>query len=158
VLGLFTAGHRTGMRLLRSHQSPWVVGTTIRTVASAVRVGGVLFSGTPGEGFPAIGAGIRGAVEDEQEVLQLGLANDQLGYLIAPARYVPIIAAEVPVNDNIIFNVSPTIGDHVMCADIALALKTGLKGASPAECAPYTAEDAPGDPVGQVPVGGVVAP
>ena len=52
----------------------------------------------------------------------------------------------------------PTIGDHVMCADIALALKTGLRGSSPAECAPYAAQDAPGDPVGEVPVGGVVLP
>jgi hypothetical protein len=158
VLALFTLGHHTGTRLLRSHQNPWVVGNTIRTVASAVRVGGVLFSGTPGEGFPAIGAGIRDAVEGEQEVIQLGLANDQLGYLIAPARYVPIIAAEAPVNDNIIFNVSPTIGDHVMCADIALALQTGFAGAAPAECAPYEAQDAAGDPVAAVPVGGVVAP
>jgi hypothetical protein len=158
VLGLFTLGHHTGTRLLRSHESPWVVGNTVRTVASALRVGGVLFSGTPGEGFPAIGAGIRDAIQGEQEVLQLGLANDQLGYLIAPARYVPVIAAEAPVNDNIIFNVSPTIGDHVMCADIALALETGFAGASPPECAPYVAQDLPGDPVGNVPVGGIVAP
>jgi hypothetical protein len=158
VIALFTAGHHTGTRLLRSHQNPWVVGNTIRTVASALRVGGVLFAGTPGEGFPAIGAGIRDAIRGEQEVLQLGLANDQLGYLIAPARYVPVIAAEAPVNDNIIFNVSPTIGDHVMCADIALALETGFEGSSPAECAPYDAQDAAGDPVANVPVGGVVAP
>jgi hypothetical protein len=135
-----------------------VVGTTIRTVASALRVGGLLFAGTPGEGFPAIGTGIKGALEDEQDVIQLGLANDQLGYLIAPARYVPVIAAEAPVNDNIIFNVSPTIGDHVMCADIALALETGFAGESPAECAGYDLADSAGDPVAQVPVGGVPDP
>ena len=70
----------------------------------------------------------------------------------------PVIAAEAPVNDNIIFNVSPTIGDHVMCADIALALATGFDGASPAECAPYDAQDAAGDPVANVPVGGVTLP
>jgi len=158
VLALFAAGQYTGSPLLRSRQSPWVVGTTIRTVTSALRVGGVLFSGTPGEGFPAIGSGIRDAVEGEDEVIQLGLAGDQLGYLIAPARYVPIIAAEVPVNDNIIFNVSPTIGDHVMCSDIRLALSVGFDGASPAGCAPYDAADAAGDPVGRVPVGGVALP
>jgi hypothetical protein len=158
VLGLFTAGQHIGARLLRSHEPPWVNGETIRTVTSALRVGGVLFSGTPGEGFPAIGNGVRDAVAGEQEVIQLGLANDQLGYLIAPVAYVPVIAAEVPVNDNIIFNVSPTIGDHVMCSDIALALKLGFTGASPASCAPYDAADAAGDPVGSVPVGGVTAP
>ena len=158
VQALFTAGNHTGMRLLRSHESPWVVGETIRTVTSALRVGGVLFAGTPGEGFNAIGAGVRSAVGGAQEVIQLGLANDQLGYLIAPISYVPIIAAEVPVNDNIIFNVSPTIGDHVMCSDIGLALKIGFTGSSPATCAPYDAADAAGDPVASVPVGGVTTP
>src|SRR4051812_8445325 len=158
VLGLFMGGHHIGARLLRSHENPWVVANTIRTVTSALRVGGVLFSGTPGEGFPAIGEGVRGAVSDEQEVVQLGLANDQLGYLIAPVNYVPIIAAEAPVNDNIIFNVSPTIGDHVMCSDISLALKLGFAGSSPASCAPYDAADSTGDPVAQVPVGGVILP
>ena len=111
-----------------------------------------------GEGFPSIGDGVRDAIEGEREVIQLGLANDQLGYLIAPVQYVPIIAAEAPVNDNIIFNVSPTIGDHVMCADIALALELGFEGASPAGCAPYDAADSAGDPVAGVPVGGVKDP
>jgi hypothetical protein len=91
-------------------------------------------------------------------VFQLGLANDQLGYLIAPVSYVPVIAAEVAVNDNIIFNVSPTIGDHVMCSDIRLALSLGFSGSSPAYCAPYNAEDAAGDPLENSPVGGVVLP
>ncbi|HZQ87768.1 MAG TPA: hypothetical protein VFA83_23180 [Acidimicrobiales bacterium] len=157
VLALFTAGKYAGAGLLRSHQSPWVVGTTIRTVVSDVRVGRLLFAGTPGEGFYAIGAGIRRAVGDGMDVIQLGLANDQLGYLIAPASYVPVIAAEVAVNDNIIFNVSPTIGDHVMCAGIALAGNLGLDARSPATCAPYNAADAAGDPLGAVPVGGIVA-
>jgi hypothetical protein len=158
VTALFMAGHHTGSRLLRSHESPWVVGQTIRTITSALRVGGVLFSGTPGEGFPAIGEGVRSSVVGAQEVIQLGLANDQLGYLIAPVSYVPVIAAEVAVNDNIIFNVSPTIGDHVMCSDISLALQIGFHGESPATCAPYDVADAAGDPVGEVPVGGVILP
>src|SRR4051794_21763452 len=147
VLALFTGGDKIGARLLRSREAPWQQANVITTVTSALRVGGVLFSGTPGEGFPAIGNGVRDNVGGEQEVIQLGLANDQLGYLIAPISYVPIIAAEVPVNDNIIFNVSPTIGDHVMCSDIALALSTGFTGASPATCAPYDAADAAGKTV-----------
>jgi hypothetical protein len=71
---------------------------------------------------------------------------------------VPVIAAEVPVNDNIIFNVSPTIGDHVMCSDIGLALAIGFEGATPVTCAGYDAADAAGDPIGDVPVGGVPDP
>ena len=34
---------------------------------------------------------------DVQGTMTAGLANDQLGYLIAPARYVPVIAAQAPV-------------------------------------------------------------
>lgn len=172
VQALFTGGQYIGARLLRSHESPWVVGETIRTVTSALRVGNVLFAGTPGEGFYAIGKGIRDAVGTPEPVgnadptdgtkarfvIQLGLADDQLGYLIAPINYVPIIAAEVAVNDNIIFNVSPTIGDHVMCSDISLAKKIGFQGDAPASCAPYDAQDSQGDPLGQVPVGGVSLP
>ena len=158
VLGLFTAGQHIGAKLLRSHDNPWVVGTTIRTIASTVRVGDVLFAGTPGEGFPAIGAGVRQAARSAREVVQLGLADDQLGYLISPVSYVAVIAAEVPINDNIIFNVSPTIGDHVMCTDIGLAARVGFHVSSPADCAPYAATDALGDPVAAVPVGGIPAP
>ena len=157
AFGLFAAGSYIGAEILRSHESPWAVGNTIRTVASALRVGDVLFVGTPGEGYPAIGQGVRNNV-DASEVIQLGLANDQLGYLIAPSRYVPVIAAEAAVNDNILFNVSPTIGDHVMCADLALSLKLGFTGQISPECLPYVAEDTPGDPIGQVPVGGLVLP
>jgi hypothetical protein len=158
VLGLFTAGQHVGAKLLRSHENPWVVGTTIGTIASAVRVGDVLFAGTPGEGYPAIGAGVRDAVHGPREVVQLGLAYDQTGYLISPASYVPVIAAEAPVNDNIIFNVSPTIGDHVMCADIALAATVGFPTSPPPNCAPFTALDAPGDPLASIPVGGIPLP
>jgi hypothetical protein len=158
VLGLLFGGKQIGAHLLRSLDNPWAVGNSIGTIASALRVGNVVFAGTPGEGFPAIGNGVRNALTDETEVIQLGLANDQLGYLIAPVRYVPIIAAEVAVNDNIIFNVSPTIGDHVMCADIALALSIGLAGASPPECAAYNAADSAGDPIARLPIGGPPLP
>lgn len=158
VAALFMGGHRLGVSILRSHDNPWVVGDTVMTVAATLRVGGVVFAGTPGEGFPAIGFGIRDALTDEQEVFQLGLANDQLGYLIAPVEYVPVIAAELPVNDNFFFNVSPTIGDHIMCADIRLALSLGLSGNSPARCAAYDTTDALGDPIASLPVGGVVLP
>ena len=159
VNALFTAGEYAGARLLRNHEAPWVNGPTIRTVVAAMRIGDVAVIGTPGEGFPRIGQDVRDALgTSAREVIQLGLANDQVGYLIAPASYFPVIAAEAPVNDNIIFNVSPTIGDHVACADITLALSLGFKGASPAQCAPYTVQDAAGDPIGAVPVGGIVLP
>ena len=123
----------------------------------------MLFNGTPGEGFPAIRSGVAAAVGEggsggPKLVVQLGLANDQLGYLIAPMSYSIAIAAEAAVNDNILFNVSPSIGDHVMCADIALAPAVGFPATSPPTCAPYTVEDLAGDPMANVPVGGISAP
>ncbi len=158
VLGLFAAGGKTfGARLLRSNTPPWQNGTTIRTVVAALRVGDVLFAGTPGESYPEIAFGIRDGVSGPREVVTLGLANDQLGYLIAPAAAYPAITAQVAVNDNTIFNVSPTIGDHVMCADIRLAKAIGFGAGDvryTAYCAPYDAADALGDPIGAVPVGG----
>jgi hypothetical protein len=127
--------------------------------AGALRIGDVVLAATPGEGFPRIRQDIADAVgAGAREVMTLGLANDQLGYLISPAVYVPIIAAEVAVNDNIIFNVSPTIGDHVACADIALVATLGLNVTTPPTCLPYGVEDSLGDPIGDVPIGGVVLP
>lgn len=159
VSALFAAGKYAGAELLRSHESPWVVGQTIRTVVGAVRIGGVVINTTPGEGFPRIRQDVQDSLGSQaQEVVQLGLANDQLGYLISPASYVPIIAAEVPVNDNIIFNVSPTIGDHVGCADIRLITTLHLKPVVPPTCAGYDVVDSAGDPIGNVPVGGITLP
>jgi hypothetical protein len=160
---LFAGGQYLGARLLRSHEAPWANGNTVRTIASAIRIGQVLYAGEPGEGYQAIAEGIRQAT-NAKLVVPLGLANDQLGYLIAPISYVPVITAEVAVNDNPLFNPSPTIGDHVMCTDIRLALdalkfgSTSVGGGQPAQCAPYDAEDATGDPLGQLPVGGLVLP
>jgi hypothetical protein len=163
VAGLFLAGSRTGTPLMRSHDNPWMVGQTIRTVVSDLRVGNLLFNGTPGEGFPAIRSGVATAVGEgtaggPRMVIQLGLANDQLGYLIAPVHYVVPIAVEAAVNDNIIFNVSPTIGDHVMCTGIRLAGEVGFAPALTPQCAPYDAVDLPGDVGASVPVGGVSLP
>jgi hypothetical protein len=165
VNGLFALGNHLGTPLMRSKQPPWMAAQTIRTVAADVRIGSLLFDATPGEGFPAIRQGVDDAVAGPALVIQLGLANDQLGYLIAPSSYVPVIAAEAAVNDNILFNVSPTIGDHVMCADISLA--HALAGSDwtvtdPPTCAPYdaadTAQAAAGDPLSSAPVGGISVP
>lgn len=162
VNALFLAGKHTSTRLMRASSAPWMDAQTVRTVVADVRVGSLLFDATPGEGFAAIRQGVEDAVHGPAMVIQLGLANDQLGYLIAPTSYVPVIAAEAAVNDNILFNVSPTIGDHVMCADIDLATRLGADWsvATPPQCQPFDAEDlaneAAGDPLGSVP--GVPAP
>jgi hypothetical protein len=161
VLGLMTGGGTAfGARLLRSLDPPWMNANTVSTVVAALRVGDVLFAGTPGEAYPEIAFGVRDGVAGARETITLGLANDQLGYLIAPAAAYPVITAQVAVNDNTIFNVSPTIGDHVMCADIRLAKRLGFATGAvqyTAYCAPYDAADSLGDPIGAIPVGGVSA-
>jgi hypothetical protein len=43
-------------------------------------------------------------------------------------------------NDNILFNVSQTIGDHVMCTQAKGAVQMGLAAATPSKCAAFDAE------------------
>src|SRR3954454_13820350 len=63
VAALFVGGKHFGINLMRSRENPWMVGQTVRTVVSDIRVGNVLFNGTPGEGFPAIRSGVAAEVE-----------------------------------------------------------------------------------------------
>jgi hypothetical protein len=125
----------------RSDQPPWFEGDAVGTVVSSARVGNVLFSAMPGEGYPAI----QFAMEDGISALEhfiFGVANDQLGYLIAPESGYEQVAAAAPDNDNAIFNVSPSIGDHVMCTLLKAARATGWTvDSEPATCGQYADED-----------------
>ena len=127
LLALLEDGAVIGAPIQRSKTAPWLVGNVIGTIVSAVRIGDLLINGAPGEPYPNIAAGV---VENTNVPAPrhwtLALADDQLGYLIAPAEAWPAVAAEIYVNDNSIFNVSPTIGDHVMCAQIRMARAVGF--------------------------------
>jgi len=127
VGGLLFQGGLVGAPIQRSQQSPWLTGTTVGTIVSALRIGDLLISGAPGEPYPNIAAGVVEATNvAAQRHWTLALADDQLGYLIAPVEAWPAVASQVAVNDNVIFNVSPTIGDHVMCAQIRMARAVGF--------------------------------
>lgn len=152
VLALLLRGEAVGAPIQRSRQSPWVVGNTVATIVSAFRVGDLLFNGAPGEPYPNIPAGVSQATNvPPQRHWTLALADDQLGYLIAPVEAWPAVASQVAVNDNSIFNISPTVGDHVMCAQIRLAREVGFTFeplvADP-RCAVWDAFDSLGDPLG----------
>ncbi len=125
----------------RSDTPPWLSEETIGTVVSAARVGNVLFAAVPGEGYPAIQLAMEERVGAAQHFF-FGLANDQLGYLIAPEEGYPDILAAAPDNDNAVFNVSPKIGDHIQCALLAASEDVGF-AVTPdeARCAPYAGED-----------------
>lgn len=140
VLALFAGGQHVGAELRRSDQAPWLEANVIGTPVSSLSFGNLYIAGFPGEAYPNISLGVQKAMKTPKLFMPLGLANDQVGYLIAPAEAWPMVAAEVGVNDNSIFNVSQTIGDHVMCASIANA-DAFYPVVVPERCAAFAALD-----------------
>jgi len=125
----------------RNSTTPWLDNDVMGTVVSAFRVGALFFAAVPGEAYPAIQFAMEQSVPAARHFI-FGLANDQLGYLIAPQEGFPQIAAAAPGNDNALFNVNPAIGDHVMCELFKAARRIGLTlPADPDKCAPYVQED-----------------
>jgi hypothetical protein len=126
ILGLEYAGGTFGAPLTRAMTPPWLAGNVLGTVTATARIGDVVLSAGPGEMYPQIAAKVAELVGARGH-MTAGLANDQLGYLIAPfeAYPEPIRRSafnqrgdEVsPIdNDNYFFNVSHTMGDRVTCS------------------------------------------
>lgn len=173
LFGLDYAGDPAGAPIARGIAPPYLTGTILGTWVGAYRVGDVLMVSAPGEAYPNIRDGVIAAVKTTQPTWVFGLANDQLGYLIAPTPegypepirksffdgdpHDPKTWAVSPVdNDNYFFNVSKTIGDHVMCTMIKGALQLGFEAATatPAKCVPWMVEineSGPGDPTWELP-------
>ncbi|MHB8511976.1 MAG: hypothetical protein ACYDCC_07305 [Actinomycetota bacterium] len=152
VIALLNSGAYDGAQIQRSAEKPWYVANTIRTVVSAIRIGDLLINGAPGEPYPNIAAGV---VEETNVPAQrhwtLALADDQLGYLIAPTEASPAVYSQIAVNDNPIFNVSPSLGDHVMCAQIRMSRAVGFRFqriVPNARCVVFDTIDSAGDPLG----------
>ncbi len=127
LIGLLVGGQPVGAPLNRSLSPPWFTGNVIGTVAASLRIGDVLLSAFPGEAYPQIALRVAGTVKAARGFMTAGLANDQLGYLIAPYEAYPEPVRrsffnqrgdEVsPIdNDNYFFNVSHTMGERVTCA------------------------------------------
>lgn len=145
LAGLLLHGETVGARLMRSREAPWMTGNTVSTVVSAARIGDVAFLGVPGEAYPQIALEAAAAIQGESTLVTLGLADDMLGYLISHTEDYPVLAGITPINDNALFNVSPRIGDHVMCAGIRAARDIGFQTSltpANARCAAFDAEDA----------------
>jgi hypothetical protein len=132
-----------GYGAYRSSTPPWITGTIIGTFASAHRIGDVLLTAAPGEAYPDVRFGVSKEIGGEQAFFTFGLANDQLGYLIAPTSEYGWITTSNPGNDNSLFNVSPQYGDHLMCTHTALAVSLGFTFTN--DPAPYGA-NAPAPP------------
>lgn len=127
LLGFEYAGSLVGTPLDRSFQPPWFAANLISTVTSSVRIGDVLLSAFPGEAYPQIALEVADRVSGLRGYMTAGLAEDQLGYLIAPLSAYPEPIRRTafnqrgdqisPVdNDNYTFNVSMTLGQRVACS------------------------------------------
>ncbi|HYC22410.1 MAG TPA: hypothetical protein VEI94_06895 [Candidatus Bathyarchaeia archaeon] len=130
-----------GTAIARSNQPPWLDGAVVGTLVGAARIGDLFFAAAPGEAYPAIQFALEERVPSARHFI-FGLANDQLGYLIAPEEGYAQVAAAAPGNDNALFNVSPTFGDHAMCTLFKVARRIGFTlPDDPAKCAAYANED-----------------
>ena len=155
LLGFEFAGELIGTPLNRSASPPWFHGPAISTITASARVGDLLISAYPGEAYPQIALDVAGRVPDERGQITLGLANDQLGYLIAPySAYPEPIRRSLfnergdeisPIdNDNYFFNVSHTMGERVRCSSLRGAGEVFGAGTAYVEadpsCAPFGAD------------------
>lgn len=140
LLGVSYSGEvpARGYGAYRSATPPWISGDLLGTFVSAHRLGNLLLTANPGEAYPDVRFGLLREVTGIQTAFTFGLANDQLGYLIAPASEYPWITYANPGNDNSFFNVSPTYGDHDYCTQFAEATAIGFAKA-PGNPPPYGA-------------------
>lgn len=115
-----------GYGAYRATTKPWIAGDVLGTFASAHRIGDIILTANPGEAYPDIRFGLLKRVTGMQAAFTFGLANDQLGYLIAPASEYPWITYSNAGNDNALFNVSAQYGDHLFCSLTNSALRIGF--------------------------------
>jgi hypothetical protein len=155
ILGLEYGGSLVGVPLNRAETPPWLAGNVLGTVTATARIGDVLLSSGPGEMYPQIPLKVSATVP-ARGYMTAGLANDQLGYLIAPFEAYPEPVRrsffnqrgdEVsPIdNDNYFFNVSTTMGERVTCSMLRGAGETaglGLAYWNQYERCPLFADDA----------------
>jgi hypothetical protein len=157
LLGLLYAGAPAGAPINRAVTPPYMVGTVLGTSTATVRIGDVLVSAMPGEAYPQLAAKVRELVPGLRGYMTAGLANDQLGYLIAPYEAYPEPIRRTffnergdevsPVdNDNYAFNVSHTMGERVTCSLLRGAGELDGKGdayrSAHDRCAPFVNDDA----------------
>lgn len=127
----------------RANTPPYGAGVASGLWATTFRIGDVLFSGGPGEVYPNLVETVRQAVPDARH-FYLGLAQDQVGYIIGPTEeWAAVVAVrDAEANDNGLFNGGPTIGDHLVCEHIIAAAQMGFPTTKvPAICPVVTASD-----------------
>ncbi|MFL5893903.1 MAG: hypothetical protein ACJ76Z_02165 [Thermoleophilaceae bacterium] len=120
ILALNDVGDLIGAPIMRSNTPPWRTATVVGTVTGSVRIGDVLISSMPGEAYPQIPLAVRDGVGGSglKGFMTAGLSNDQLGYIIAPLpeSYPYVLVRGAQGNDNILFNISQTLGERLTCS------------------------------------------
>jgi hypothetical protein len=93
LLGMLYGGAPLGMPVNRSMTPPYLTGDVLGTISASARIGDVLLSSGPGEMYPQIPLELPRRARDRDVKIRgymtAGLANDQLGYIIAPYRAYP---------------------------------------------------------------------
>lgn len=144
LFGLNYAGDAAGAPIARAISPPYLTGAVIGTWVSVFRVGDLMMLSAPGEAYPNIRDQVLQSVDaPASKAWIFGLANDQLGYLIAPfpEAYPAALMRGASGNDNYFFNVSHTLGDHIMCTMLKGASQVGFTTHDlPAKCAPWQNE------------------
>jgi len=83
--GLLTGLLRGAQRAVPNESSPYGIGLT--TSVSAIQIGGLQIATTPGEAYPKIGLNIKQNILTAPHKMVLGLAKDELGYIMYPFDY-----------------------------------------------------------------------
>jgi hypothetical protein len=134
ILALNDLGELAGAPIMRSDTPPWRTGTVVGSVTGSVRIGDVLLSSMPGEAYPQIPLDVRAALKGSgiKGFMTAGLSNDQLGYIIAnlPEAYPQVLIRGAQGNDNILFNMSQTLGERLTCSLLRGAGEVTGKGST----------------------------
>jgi hypothetical protein len=134
IMALNDVGELGGAPIMRSNTPPWRTGTVVGSVTGSARIGNVLLSSMPGEAYPQIPLAVRDALKDSEikGFMTAGLSNDQLGYIIAnlPDSYPQVLIRGAQGNDNILFNMSQTLGERLTCSLLRGAGEVTNKGST----------------------------
>jgi hypothetical protein len=153
LLGMLYGGAAAGIPVNRALTPPWMAGSVLGSTTASARIGDILLSAGPGEMYPQIPLEVRARMAGLRGYMTAGLADDQLGYLIAPYMAYPEPIRRSffdqqgdqvsPIdNDNYFFNVSHTMGMRVTCSLLRGAGELFGRGDAPrdddSDCVPFT--------------------
>src|SRR3954452_6150717 len=127
LLGMLYGGAAAVIPVNRTLAPPWMAGPVLGSTTASARIGDILLSAGPGEMYPQIPLEVRARMAGLRGYMTAGLADAQLGSLIAPYTAYPEPIRRSffnqagdqvsPIdNDNYFFNVSHTMGMRVTCS------------------------------------------